>query len=338
MTYEIACEECGNRLEDCECLPGVDPDDADLYRVYASNDILAGLDWITITGKDLHGQIDALEQLVDWQDRLQRDYQPKDWRLLGYAGKQVGPVRMGFRDDVHFIAQISGAYANDALEECPELAGLHFTRVDYQVTARSSMTKPDYVSLTYERLRFIKQDYPSYPNIKLIRSDTGDTLYIGRRDSPLMLRLYDKSFDLGHPLGTWFRFEVEYKKNKANPAWQAWLGAPNRIDHITDVVGREFSDKRIPTWFGSETVVAIHGEVIESDYQRQLRWLDKCVRPAVVKLSEAGYRDEARRILFGEIPTGTASWGRCYMCGEKLLFDDNIGWYCTYCRADAEEK
>jgi len=58
---------------------------------------------------------------------------------------------------------------------------------------------------------------------RLITGTTGQTLYVGSRTSPMLWRGYDKGAQTGAmPAGTWYRFELEVKGDKAHGVAQ-WI-------------------------------------------------------------------------------------------------------------------
>lgn len=259
-----------------------------------------GIDWITITGKDPDGDCDLFEAVCQWQDELSLYHPVREWSLLGYKGRAAGPVRLGFRDDTSYIIQVSGRWAETALARIPQLEKLHVTRVDFQVTASAT----HWVSMVedcYKQAREIERNNPNYPTVTFITGTRGDTLYLGRRTSDKVLRLYDKGAEQGGEAGYIYRWEVEYKKNKAKSAWHQVIATANRTDFVVSAVTQEFAKLGVKPWFGSVHRVSIVAEKLEPRHEKQLKWLDRCVRPVIVKLSEKGYGPEARRILFGEI-------------------------------------
>lgn len=260
----------------------------------------SALDWLTVTGKDAHGNDFEFASICDWQDELAANYNKRDTKILGYAGVQCGPLFLGFRNDENWMCRISGFAANAAIERLTWLRDAHITRCDYQVTVKGEFGT-DYIEKVYQKCKEAKKMNGQLPTPTYWVSIRGDTLYLGKRDEPVYLRLYDKGGEQGGPLGKILRWEVEYKKGASNPAWRTFLEAPNRTEHIAATVKAEFAKRGVCAQFGSAYGQAIVAEKAHSDVATQLSWLDRCVRPVVDRLTEAGYRDDVRRILFGEI-------------------------------------
>lgn len=260
----------------------------------------ASLDWLTITGKDAHGDCELFEVICQWQDAFADTYKTQDWRLLGYRGRACGPVKMGFRGDENWIIQLSGETANYAIEKIPALAKMNVSRVDYQVTRQLPEITPAYIQCLHMELKELKRDNPSFPSLTLIQSDTGDTLYIGKRTSNRYIRIYDKGGEQGGERNRIIRYEVEYKKDKAQPAWETFVDAlPNRTEHILGTVQAELSRIGLEVRFSSDQLATIKAEKTEPLAERQLAWLRRCVKPVTMKLVQEGYFHQVYEILMG---------------------------------------
>lgn len=262
-----------------------------------------GLDWLTITGKDAHGDCKLFEAICQWQDAFADTFKTHDWRLLGYRGRACGPIRMGFRDDENWIIQLSGETANYAIEKIPELAGMNVSRVDYQVTRELPEITPAYIQCLYMELKQLKRDNPSFPSLTLIQGDTGATLYIGKRTSSRYIRIYDKGGEIGFERNRIIRYEVEYKKDKAQPAWETFVGALNRTEHIMGTIQAELSKVGLDVRFSSDQLATIKAEKIEPLVERQLAWLRRCVAPVTMSLRKDHF-PQMYAILFGGVWSG----------------------------------
>lgn len=260
----------------------------------------ANLDYLTVTGQDPDGNSKIFQAVCDWQDELEKFKRPKEFRMLGYVGKSVGSLSLGFRGDSSFIIQFGGQAAVAALERIPVLKDMRVTRCDYQVTWHQELGQM-YLYELYPSLREFYDDEPNYPLPKIIATPKGDTLYLGKRSGTQVLRLYDKGAEQGLSPGTIWRAELEFKKKKAPSAWKHYVEEPNRTEFITSTVETALQDRHIPVSFGSVQVTRIFAYKEEPDTDKQLKWLDKCVRPAVSRLIDSGFEDEVRRILLGEL-------------------------------------
>lgn len=260
----------------------------------------SALDWITVTGKDPHGDDIEFQDVVEWFDELEKHYEKKPWKVLGYAGWTCGPLSLGFRDDASYMFRVSGHDAQRALLRLEWLKNAHLTRVDYQVTVESEFGE-NYVRDWYKIALENRKNDKRMPKPKYWSSESGDTLYLGRRDSHRYFRLYDKGGEEGGAKGEKMRYEIEYKKHSAPVAWQSFVASTNRTGHILSVVEGDFAQAGILLRFGSVVRTGIVAEKPKSDYEKQLDWLRRCVRPVVDRLIAKGYEPRIREILFGEI-------------------------------------
>lgn len=257
-----------------------------------------GLDWLTISGAISDSSIDFFGKIVDLQDQQSAYDKRRPWRLLGYVGESVGPVKMGFRADNRFLTQVSGELANTLTTSVRIPDDSTITRCDYQVTLQQDFPL-SYIPKLYKRML---KNYTASggPKPQLHQSATGDTLYLCRRDSPIFLRLYDKGGEQGGPRGKILRLEVEYKKSKAMPAYDAWQASSERHNLIAGTVKSEFATRGIKLKYPTIDQPTISSESREKLPDRQLAWLRRCVYPVIKDLSGNGYADDAHIALFGD--------------------------------------
>lgn len=256
-------------------------------------------DWLTATAVEREGSEDLLKygQQLFTEAMFQGDT-PKSWRGLGYAGRRAEGLRVGVRQVDQAILMASGPLAKRVAEECP-LRLSRVTRFDIQVTVLVDPPVPryateEYLELTRQNMLAKRQRY-----LKLIQSSTGDTLYIGKRTSGVMLRLYDKGHDIpGAEKGSYWRYEVEFKKAYAQRSFDAWREAPSRIAWIVDQVAAEFLDRG--AWVGFDArqdLSAIAVKAAPSNESTKIDWLIRCVAPVVVQLCMSGYTDQVLTAL-----------------------------------------
>lgn len=119
-----------------------------------------------------------------------------------------------------------------------------------------------------------------------------------------MLRLYDKTPDVNlvtgsnHPLGSFWRYEVEYKRQYAKVAFDTWLESKNRTELIEGTVSSEFLKRGAPS-FGSvqEYGTALKAYIAPTTTNSNLKWLKTTVRPVFQRLIESGLEREALMAL-----------------------------------------
>jgi hypothetical protein len=270
-------------------------------KYYEASERLTGLDWLTITGNDPNGQVEVLADVVAWMDDLESKFEKVyNWRFQGYIGQAVGPLKVGIRADDEFVVIVSSEAANEIQERLPSLLTGNITRCDIQTTVTLKRSQ-DLAKMYYNRLTDenkskqmraeIDGKAPQLKKIKYLANNDGSTLYVNNRRGAIMLRLYDKGFELGQKRGLYWRFEIEYKRNHANIVFQNWLNSPNRTEYLLSVIAGEYTKRSIPVWFGSQATMSITVPEVVTDYQTKLDWLGRAVKPVVSKLVNAGYEE-----------------------------------------------
>src|SRR3990172_1303089 len=234
----------------------------------------ACLDWVTLVGEDGDGQTKPMKEVVEAMEKLvERHGQWRNFSLQGYRGQTCGPLSAGFNGD-SFIIRISGKAADEIESLIPSFASCKPTRVDYQVTIR--LEKPDkgLASRTFAIME--KSNGLQGPKRFLaFFTSTSDTLYVGKRTSPVMLRLYDKTLDV----------------NLAN-------GLKHPTELIKDTVADEFLKRNAP-YYGSvqEHGSALRAYVAPTTVNSNLKWLKSTVRPVFQRLVSSGLEREALMAL-----------------------------------------
>lgn len=253
-----------------------------------------GLDWVTFTTVDGESTVKAIKHASALADSLARDNVEKTtWKGLGYTGYKTEHVRYGIRGQQEGIIIVSGPYSSKLLSEQWFESG-RATRVDTQVTVLLDKPQPRVGYKLYRDLEGLNKTRKRQRPIKLIKSPTGDTLYVGKRTSGVMLRFYDKSLDYGESeLGTIWRFEVEYKQAHARKACKRILDANDLLGCCAGLTLAEFQKRDVEPGFSPETFIsAIEVGATVTTVDNKLKWLTKCVAPVVVQLVIAGYEEE----------------------------------------------
>jgi len=263
----------------------------------------ACLDWVTLVGEDADGETKPMKEAVNVMESLVKEHgQWKTFKMQGFVGQTCGPVSAGFKGD-NFIIRISGQAADEIDVLIPSFAECKPTRVDYQVTVK--LQKPDkgLASRTFAILE--KSNGLQGPKRFLaFFTSTSDTLYVGKRTSPVMLRLYDKTPDVNiangtkDPPGSFWRYEVEYKRQYAKVAFDTWLESKNRTELIEGTVSSEFLKRGAPS-FGSVQAdgTALKAYIAPTTVNSNLAWLKTTVRPVFQRLIESGLEQEALMAL-----------------------------------------
>lgn len=260
--------------------------------------VTAKPDWITITT----ATEEAARSISVWATReAGKDAspaRPKRWRAMGYEGLQSPNIKVGVRGPGECIVMMPGEECINFANSMP-IAAYKVTRFDLEVTVVLSEPYPALAMKEYARLDAINDQRDRKRYIKIIRSSTGDTLYVGRRTNAVMLRMYDKtaSYEDGK-LGLYWRYEVEFKKAAAQRAYDAFCEAKNKFIFAVSQVGTEFEKRGVDPRFPSRMrVSAIATKAEVSTDKGRIEWLAKCVAPVVTQLIYSGYEQEVLSAL-----------------------------------------
>ncbi|HJZ04936.1 MAG TPA: replication initiation factor domain-containing protein [Patescibacteria group bacterium] len=263
----------------------------------------ACLDWVTLVGEDGDGETKPMREAVAAMEKLVEQHgQWHSFSLQGYEGQTCGPISAGFKGD-NFIIRISGKAADEIETLIPSFATCKPTRVDYQVTIQ--LEKPD-KGLASRTFAIMEKSNGLVGPKRFLAffTSNSDTLYVGKRTSPVMLRLYDKTPDVNtanstkYPPGSFWRYEVEYKRQYARTALDTWFAAGNRTELIEGVVSSEFLKRGAPS-FGSvqEYGTALKAYIAPTTTNSNLKWLKTTVRPVFQRLISSGLEREALMAL-----------------------------------------
>lgn len=240
----------------------------------------------------------------------------QDWGSLGYKGEQCTEtkIRYGRRlRDGGILDEIlvgSGKASDMIVDDIPATSDVKCTRFDMQTTVYMDKPKADVAATLYAVLVASKVAGASITGRRkcsLVQSDTGQTLYVGKRNSGRkFFRLYDKSADLQAPIGSVWRQEVQYGRNYSHNAWEWYKSNRDNQDAQEKMVSGEFKDAMnfTLTNAGMETELIPASETEQGTIKSKLAWLTKCVRPVVAFLVASGYEKEvvATLGLAGALP------------------------------------
>lgn len=265
-----------------------------------------GLDWVTLMGQDADGSDRILQDASELIDRLAGEHKEHAFYFRGFRGRKAGGLAVGVRADSDYCIVLQGAMAKSADLHLPVIRGLRATRTDYQVTVR--LDNPDVAWDIYASLQQQNQHRERKRTIVYITSETGSTVYINKRSANVYIRIYDKSEAYKSPLGTYWRFEIEYKSGLAQPAYHSWLHSLNRTTWISGQIQLELDKRGITRYrFGLDSNVGLVAEKAIPDHEKTINWLKTCVYPAILRLIETGQGQEAYDALGMEPPIG-AVW------------------------------
>jgi len=251
-----------------------------------------GLDALTITSTGLDGKLSidlVLHSLAPYVEAQEA----KPFKFQGAIGKQWGSVRYATSwnelKQVHWaVLMVTGEQSPGAFKESLKVRDVKYTRVD---VCTDVFMRERVMGLTRKLKNFYKGDAA----IKLIESRTGDTLYVGSRESESMMRIYDKSSEYNEGQGKVWRWEVEYKGGLAPLV--ADVVEKEGVGGIADIVWTEARKKHLPTPTIPSKVNFGRKMVTLSSAEMKVNWLSRQVAPTVRFLKRMGLEAEAREAL-----------------------------------------
>lgn len=265
-----------------------------------------GLDWLTLTNvvKDNQESLPLMAHFARLSGVTTK------WRGNGYKGSQdtYNGLRYGsrLRKDgmADEILMLSGPLTDSLLAKIGSTETYRATRVDIEITVVLDKCDEKLASKWYDQIALQKRVGTSVAGrrkISNIRSDSGQTLYVGtRKTGRKFFRFYDKSLDLDAPLGLVWRQEVQYGRDLADEALKMYVNIRGNKQAVIDLVCAEFTDcvgftLPIPTKIKNGAQMSPEPKI--TTVQAKLEWLERCVKPTIALLMEEGLESEARSAL-----------------------------------------
>lgn len=261
--------------------------------------VSVGPDWYTATAVTDDQCVGLLAVWRRWcKAQPEETLLAKDWSRLGYKGSTVNGLSFGMRNESEAMMIGSGEVAQALLPgDLPR--DVRLTRFDVQVTIMLAKPLPLLAHDVYDDVTAGNDARVKARYVRLIKSRTGDTLYLNKRSAPVMLRLYDKGHDYNKAQkGEFWRYEVEYKAKAAIAAYQAWLTCQHHENWCLGAVLSEFRKRGVEAhWPVSNDISAIAIKATVTTSAGKLQWLSRCVSPVVVQLIQAGLEGETLAAL-----------------------------------------
>lgn len=249
-----------------------------------------GCDWVTLTyapGTIVFDRClwDGRQWIQDWCQPFTAGFAVKPWRAQGYAGWQCGPARIGRRDDSAIVIISSSVVGKPVY--LPYLDDARCTRLDIRLDCYYESFDAEMDHIAEADALSHRSGRPGRPYLVLpVRPNPGhNTLYIGKRESPLFVRLYNKQGESGgrpEYKGCW-RLEVELKDEAANDTFHSLRSVGFAEDVATDCCLAYCADRglRFANWDYGRWDVTKVGAGLATDVARKLNWLSTGVAPAI---------------------------------------------------------
>lgn len=200
-----------------------------------------------------------------------------------------GGAFVGTRDDQRFYrahGHCAHAGTPTAAQTCSSLS-----RIDGALTVGFEHPQTGRARTAFDGFRQLAPAAGQPRSARLIENSTsGETCYVGSRQSDTYLRLYD--WGVAHdaaPAGCRWRFEVEWKGARANSVGSLLLSHELRELAIAALVRTTFTDRRIEVPWETGILRSAMETRQPTTVERQMAWLASQVRPTVGSLTDSGY-------------------------------------------------
>lgn len=157
--------------------------------------ISTGCDWITGVATEAQSSTSLslwVGPVLDYEQR--RGNVIKAWGMAGFSGWSVGEVQVGQRGP-EMMVRLSSEQAMRNWRKVYEVCD-NITRLDWQITFKPKRPVRQFIHSKYRQALHHSKKLVRGPSVTLVTgSDGGDTLYLGKRQSDVMGRLYNKGVE-----------------------------------------------------------------------------------------------------------------------------------------------
>lgn len=254
--------------------------------------IQTGVDYVTATTTTTDGRERYDFWAHQWlNEELAAGNECREWSGHGYSGLAAGSVQYGRYGDSTLV-RVSGRDADVKARQLIRLA-TNVSRIDFESTVRLNRDEKGLASHFERRARAHKGKHVKAFEVELRRNDVrGETLYLGRRQSERLLRVYNKHAESKHPFyERCWRAEVQYGGKLAYLRALHWSESPADSMFCHKTVELEMRRRGLP-WLRlperSHLVLKVVPVKMPTTDERSLEWLRSQVRPTVVKLLDHG--------------------------------------------------
>lgn len=150
----------------------------------------------------------------------------------------------------------------------------------------------------------------AYPVRTLTKSETGSTLYIGKRGGEQMLRIYDKGGEQGQQQLEWWRIELQLGKVKADTVFQHIANYEGKDEKraLMGVIVDYLEQKKIlfDYNFNVKDAIAPPEVVRVSDLDRRIEWAERSVAGLRKLADEVGEKKLMKQLKIDLYPEQSA--------------------------------
>jgi hypothetical protein len=252
------------------------------------------VDWLTMTVRDLDARAAVYTMAKEmWHTLSEEGQRVRNWNWRGYLGSASPLLSWGTRSDDDIVI-IKGDLAGYCWQEFAPYAS-NVSRIDLAVTC-SGFPEPIRAArdawLALQRQAATHTMGRNYSYV--VGLNGGETLYVNRRISQEFGRLYDKSYQASSgPEGTIWRYEVELKKPVAKQMAEKLLAQTDLALAISGYVRDWFRSRQVEPLFDAKlSRIKLEREAKITSSEITLAWLQKTVRPSIIRLLADGKLSE----------------------------------------------
>src|SRR3982751_1158995 len=246
--------------------------------------ITAAPDWLTATacGEGHALAFDAIAyEVLRQEERERREFSSA--LRFGFEGRKAVGFFHGRRQHDAIIV-LSGPRTPTLLRTVAR-AATNVSRLDVQVTVWTHGEQPNLALQGWHSLARSPNQRGRKGKATLIQTrPTGDTLNVNSRRSDQAGRLYDKATEakLGPPRTLW-RYEVEFKRAKANHYALALASSDDHATLVTQVVHDFFKSKGVLPTFSKSDLPSVTLSQLPAPDRDMLLWFESSVSVTVAR-------------------------------------------------------
>lgn len=264
--------------------------------------VSAGVDWWRVASRAA-GNMDRLLQRSSILQRsfVEQGHETRAWTFEGYNGVKIGSMFVGTRRD-DALLNVSGSWAHVACV-ATKLVADRATRIDLRVDWRFDRDMPDYAKETVvscEEWQVRNRNQNKVGCTLFDGRGKGDTLYVGSRNSPSYLRLYDKAReqrDAG-AIG-WWRAELQLEDEWACTALKRLKESDDESQTAHEMVQGWCRERGVFLPVACDAPITLAApKKVPTTMEKKLNWLRHHVRSSVQELIANGYDEEVWKALF----------------------------------------
>jgi DNA relaxase NicK len=252
-----------------------------------------GCDYLTCTMNTRSDAIKAATKAATLlRSEVARGNLKKPWGMSGFSGWKAGSLQFGRRED-EVIVRLSGHLAHTNWRYFYALAN-NISRFDIECTSYTGRgARERILRHRRETIRWAnKRKKPPFVGC-YSGNDGSNTIYLNRRSSMSMGRIYDKGRESKQAMFLdSVRYEIEFKRDMAKIVARECYESKTEMSTIAERCARWFIERGTCLPRGWEP--GLHSGVAQtaSDSVRRLAWLRASVRPSVMSLVSTTTLDE----------------------------------------------